>query len=159
MSEQRVDDGLRDRFQELRAGTEQSRGAPEFGALMARARLQAESEAAARPALEVVAGGSTLPRRRVVRVAGWASAALAATVAGLLLTNRGPSDDEEFARLVAAYSADASAGVWQSPTSGLLEVPGIDLVRSLPSIGSSVRGLDPSARPEPETTPGPREDA
>ena len=151
MSEQRGDDGLRDRFQELRAETEQSGGAPEFGALMARA--------AARPALEVIEGGLTWSRRRVVRVGGWASAALAATVAGLLLTSRGPSEDDEFARLVAAYAADASAGVWQSPTSGLLEVPGIDLVRSLPSIGTSVRGLDPSARPEPETTPGPREDA
>ena len=155
MSEPRVDDGLRDRFQELRAETEQSGGAPEFGALMARA----QADAAARPALEVIEGGSTWSRRRVVRVGGWASAALAATVAGLLLTNQGPTEDDEFARLVAAYSADASAGVWQSPTSGLLEVPGIDLVRSLPSIGTSVRGLDPSARPEPETTPGPREDA
>lgn len=155
MSEQRVDDGLRDRFQELRAETVQSGGAPEFGALMARA----QADAAARPALEVIEGGSAWSRRRVVRLGGWASAALAATVAGLLLTNPGPSEDDEFARLVAAYSADASAGVWQSPTSGLLEVPGIDLVRSLPSIGASVRGLDPSARPEPETTPGPREDA
>ena len=155
MSEQRIDDGLRDRFQELRAATAESDGAPEFGALMARAQAQA----VARPALDVVAGGSAWSRRRVVRVGGWASAALAATVAGLLLTNRGPSEDEQFSRLVAAYSAGASAGVWQSPTSGLLEVPGIDLVRSLPSIGTSVRGLDPSTRPEPATTPGPREDA
>ena len=37
MSEERVDDGLRDRFQELRAETAQSGGAPEFGVLMARA--------------------------------------------------------------------------------------------------------------------------
>lgn len=153
MSEQPVDDGLRDRFQELRADTARS-GAPQFGALVARAR----ADAAARPALEVVRG-SAWTGRRVVRVGGWASAALAATVAGLLLTNGGPSDDEEFARLVASYSADASAGAWQSPTSGLLEVPGIELVRSLPSIGTSVRGLDPSARPEPPTNLGPREDA
>lgn len=154
MSEQRVDDGLRDRFQELREDTTWSGGAPEFGALMARAQAQA----AARPALEV-GRGSAWTRRRVMRAGGWASAALAATAAGVLLTNRGPSEDEEFARLVAAYSADVSAGAWQSPTSGLLEVPGIELVRSLPSIGASVRGLDPSTRPEPATSPGPREDA
>ncbi len=153
MNEYRVDDGLRDRFQELRAETARADGTPEFSALLARA----EADATARPTFEVVAGGAW-SRRRVVRMGGWASAALAATVAGLLITNRGPSEDEEFARLVAAYSADASAGAWQSPTSSLLEVPGIELVRSLPSIGTSARGLDPSTRPEPATT-GPREDA
>ncbi len=154
MSEYRVDDGLRDRFQELRAETTRADGTPEFGALLARA----EADAAARPTFEIVAGGSGWSRRRIVRVGWWASAALAATVAGLLITNRGLSEDEEFARLVAAYAADASAGAWQSPTSSLLEVPGIELVRSLPSIGASARGLDPSTRPEPATT-GPREDA
>jgi hypothetical protein len=153
MSEQRVDDDLRERFQELRADTAGSGGVPEFGVVMARA----QEVAAARPVLEVV-DGSSWSRRRGLRIGGWASAALAATVAGVLLTNRGPSEDEEFARLVAAYSADVSAGVWLSPTSGLLEVPGIDLVRSLPSIGTSVRGLDPATRPEPATNPGPRED-
>jgi hypothetical protein len=154
MNEHRVDDGLRDRFQELRAEATRAGDTPEFGALMARA----QAEATARPNLGVVDGGAPWSRRRIVRVGGWASAALAATVAGLLMTNLGPSDDEEFARLVAAYSADASAGAWKSPTSSLLEVPGIELVRSLPSIGMSARGLDPSTRPEPETT-GPREDA
>jgi hypothetical protein len=150
-----VDDGLRERFRELRAESERA-GAPEFRDVIARA----ETLAADRPALEVIAGGaSSSSRRRFVRVGTWASAALAATVAGLLLVDGGPSDEEEFARLVAAYSTDLSGGAWRSPTSGLLEVPGIELVRSVPSIGTSVPSVDPNPATEPAPTPGPREDA
>jgi hypothetical protein len=68
----------------------------------------------------------------------WASAAVAAALAGVLLFDRGPSEDEQFAELVAAYTADVSAGAWRSPTSGLLQVPGMELVRGVPSIGVPV---------------------
>ena len=145
------DEGLRERFQELRGEAEQPARIPDFGAMLAQAR----ADGAARPSFEVVDGGGAVraraagTRRRFIRAGAWASAALAATVAGLLLTDRRPSDDD-FAQLVAAYTTDASGGAWRSPTSGLLAVPGMELTRSVPSIGAPVRGLDPSALPAPE---------
>jgi hypothetical protein len=66
----------------------------------------------------------------------------------------GPSGDEDFERLVAAYASQAAGGSWASPTSGLLDVPGMELMRSVPAIGAPVRGLDPAAlppRPEEES--------
>jgi hypothetical protein len=154
MSESRVDENLRSRFHELRAAAEREGRAPEFGALLARAR----ASSADRRALEVVEGGLVHSRRRVIRVGAWASAALAAPVAGVLLVDRGPSPAEEFARLVADYASQTSAGAWRSPTSGLLEVPGMELVRSVPSIGVTVPP-GPGTLPDPVPEAGPREDA
>jgi hypothetical protein len=148
------DDGLRERFQELRDEAEQPVRVPDFGAMLAQAR----ADGAARPSFEVVDGGASARARvagtyrRFLRAGAWASAALAATVAGLLLTDRRPSDDD-FAQLVAAYATDASGGAWRSPTSGLLAVPGMELTRSVPSIGAPVKGLDPSTRLAPEAGP------
>jgi hypothetical protein len=123
------DADLRARFGELRART---RG-PEFAAVLGRA----SEEARAQPALTVSSGRPS--RRRVIAAGAWASAAIAATVAGILLFDfsslMGPSADEEFAELVAAYSANVAGGAWSSPTSGLLNVPGMELVRGMPSIG------------------------
>jgi len=150
----RDDDGMRDAFQNLRAETRQGGRAPEFGAMLEEARRQA----AARPALEVVHGGGRRtggagPARRLMRVGGWASAALAAGIAAVLLVDRpDPTGEEDFERLVAAYAAETSGAAWSSPTSGLLEVPGIDLMRSLPSIGAPVRGMDPSSLPTPSSS-------
>ena len=96
------------------------------------------------------------PNRRIVRAGAWASAALAAVLAGVLLTNAGPDPDAEFERLVAAYASDASGGAWRSPTSGLLEFPGIELIRSIPSVGGPARGLDLDGTP-PIPAPGGRE--
>jgi hypothetical protein len=123
---------------------------------------QAKADAAARPDLQVIQGGqadarqsdSGSRRRRVMQIGGWASAAVAAAVAGVLLMG-GPSDaDREFERLVASYTTDLSAGAWSSPTAALMNVPGMNLTRSVPSFGTTIRGLDPSQRPnvpEPET--------
>ncbi len=38
--------------------------------------------------------------------------------------------------------------MWESPTDGLLDVPGIELTRSVPAIGGPAIGLDPSTRPD-----------
>jgi hypothetical protein len=132
VTERPGDQDLRARFGELRAEVEGGRRNPSFAAVLERA----SAEAAAQPALGVVRGGASGSRRRVVVAGAWASAALAATVAGLLLFDRGPSEDEQFAELVASYSA-MSAGAMRSPTSGLLNVPGMDLVRGLPAIGGA----------------------
>ncbi|HET9948445.1 MAG TPA: hypothetical protein VFQ22_05965 [Longimicrobiales bacterium] len=138
---------LRQRFAELREETERSGRVPDARAMLARAAAEAD----ARPDLRVAAGSAAgrTRRRRLVRTGAWASAALAAAVAGLLLVRRGPSGDEEFARLVQAYAADASAGAWRSPTSRLLDVPGMELMRSVPSIGRPLPGLDPTTLPAP----------
>jgi hypothetical protein len=128
------DEDLRARFDDLRAGTR----TPSFESVLERAAAEAREQ----PELGVVRGdlGS---RRRVLKVGVWASAAIAATLAGLLLFDRGgtpgSSADQQFEELVAAYSQDMSAGAWRSPTSGLLEVPGMELVRGVPSLGTGVR--------------------
>ena len=163
------DDGLREEFQRLRSETEGSARVPEFRAMLEKAKVDAVARpeptvappelAAAAPKLQLVQGGQSesdvaARRRRVVRIGGWASAAVAAAMAGVLLMG-GPSDaDREFERLVAAYTADVSSGAWQSPTSGLMNVPGMNLTRSVPSLGAAIRGLDPDQLPnipDPET--------
>jgi len=152
----REDDRLRERFQRLRAETEEPGRVPDFQAMLARAR----KDAADRPALQVTDGDRRrdhrrTARRRLVRVGAWASAALAATVAGILLTRGRTGGEEDFERLVAAYQSDAASGAWKSPTSGLLDVPGIEVIRSLPSIGGPAVGLDPDR--EAETPPRSKE--
>jgi hypothetical protein len=132
------DEDLRARFDELRAEMR----TPSFASVLERAAAEAREQ----PALDVVHGGLGA-RRRVLKVGVWASAAIAATLAGLLLFDRGAapgSADEQFAQLVAAYAQDMSAGAWRSPTSGLLDVPGMELVRGVPSLGLPAVGLDPA---------------
>jgi hypothetical protein len=140
------DDELREAFQALRAEEHQARRAPEFGSML----VEAKRRAAARPQLQVVRGGS---RRRLFRLGAWASAAVAAGVAAVLLIDRSPSGDDDFARLVASYSTETAAGTWSSPTSSLLDAPGMDLMRSVPSIGSPLLGIDPSTLPPRPTSP------
>jgi hypothetical protein len=132
------DEDLRARFDELRAEMR----TPSFASVLERAAAEAREQ----PALGVHGGSGS--RRRVLKVGVWASAAIAATLAGLLLFDRGAtpgsSADDQFAELVAAYSQDMSAGAWRSPTSGLLDVPGMELVRGVPSLGLPAVGLDPA---------------
>jgi len=152
----RDDDLLRERFLELRAEASEPGRVPDFRAMLGAAR----AEAAGRPTLGVLDGGEARAGRarsggrRLFRAGAWASAALAATVAGLLLFDGRSGDDDEFVQVVMAYSSDASGGAWQSPTSGLLEFPGVELVRSVPSLGAPLRGLDSTTLPASPTTPG-----
>ena len=148
MTQVREEDVLKERFEELRGEAAQPGRVPDFDAMLARAR----AEAASQPELTVVAGGATSgvagrPSRRLARAGAWATVAVAATLAGLLLTDRRPTGDAEFERLVTAWSSGVTAGSWASPTSALLDVPGMDLTRSIPSIGAPVRGLDPATLP------------
>jgi len=153
------DQRLTERFQELRAETSGSGTVPDFAAMMA----EAKRRAAEAPALEVVAGGvgsADVPARaasrhrgRWMRLGGWVSVAAAAALATVILVDRGPSGDEEFEQMVAAYTSEAGGAGWRSPTSGLLDVPGMDLTRSVPSIGGSLRGVDPSTLPPSQASP------
>lgn len=61
----------------------------------------------------------------------------AAAVAGILLTQ--PDLDSEFEALVASYSVEFGGAQWQSPTDGLLALPGADLISTVPSISGSFR--------------------
>ena len=154
MTQSHDEDRLRDEFRRLRAETEQGGSVPDFATMMAKAK----ADAAARPELAVVRGGraddrGAPRRRRALVVGGWVSAVAAAALAGVLLTG-GPSDaDAEFEQLVASYSSDFASGAWRSPTSALMDVPGMSLTRSVPSLGGALRGLDPNTprnTPEPE---------
>jgi hypothetical protein len=133
------DEDLRARFEDLRAET---RG-PSFANVLERAAAEVREQ----PELGLVRGRSG-SRRRFAKVGAWASAAIAATVAGLLLLDGDltttASDDDRFAELVAAYSQDRATGAWRSPTSGLLDVPGMELVRGVPSLGLPAIELAPS---------------
>ena len=137
MSERHEDELLRDRFQAVRRA--QAGHAPDFRAMIDRARTDAEEPGR----LHVIKGGSPdqsrtrVRRRRLVFVGGWASAAVAAAITGLLLV-RPSAEDREFVRLVSSFSAEAAAAGRQSPTSRLLAVPGIELVNSVPSVGGSL---------------------
>jgi len=149
--ELRRDDVLRERFSELRAETG-ARGVPDARAMLARARAEADAS----PELGVVGGGAAPrghSRRRFVLAGAWTSAAMAAALAGILLTGRGGGDeaDLEFERLVAAYATELGPAAVRSPTSGLLAVPGMELLRSVPTLGGLAPGLGPDAtRSSPE---------
>lgn len=148
---ERDDERMKERFQALRAETRGSGAVPDFDTMLAEAKLAGQ-----RPALEVVSGGESPERvrgRRWLRAGAWASAAVAAGLVGLVLVDRGPSGEDEFERLVAAYTSQGGAESWRSPTSGLLEVPGMDLMRTVPSIGGAARGVDPSTLPAPQPSP------
>jgi hypothetical protein len=154
VSQEREHDALRDEFQRLRSETEGAGRVPDFGAMMERAKAEA-----ARPPMSVIAGGRAAegpvvrPRRALV-IGGWATAALAATIAGVLLVDSGGGSAEDtFERMVAAYSNDAARGAWTSPTSALLDVPWMSLTRTMPTVGDPLRDFDPnelSRRPDPE---------
>jgi len=154
VSEEREHDALRDEFERLRSETGASGRVPDFGAMIARAK----ADAAARPPLAVVEGaaGERLGRRprRAVVIGGWASVALAAAIAGVLLVEgRHGSAEAEFESLVAAYAADGAGGTWSSPTASLLDVPGMSLTRTMPAVGNPLRDFDPGGlaeRPDPE---------
>jgi hypothetical protein len=161
------DDLVRERFRRLREEVERSGRVPDFRAMMERARQEAagapplrvlEGDAAAAPAGLVDSPGGARPRavrrRRSVVIGGWATAAMAAALTALLLTSGRDAGDEEFDVLVAAFANDASTGAWRSPTSGLLDVPGVELLRSVPSIGGSLRGLDPARGPDAQGPEG-----
>lgn len=150
---QREDERLRERFQALRAETRGSADTPDFDSMMDEAMRRTGE----RRGLEVVAGGASKGRspgrRRLMRASAWTSAALAAAVAGLLIVDRAPSGEEDFERLVATYANELGGTTWSSPTSGLLEVPGSGLMRSVPSIGGPVSPVDPANLPAQRSAP------
>ena len=151
MTIDRSDEQIRRAFQAQRQDLERS-SVPEFDSMLARAR----AEAAKVPELEVVQGGASDeatsagsprdPRWRMATVGGWVSVAAAAAAVALLFVSPGTSEaDREFEALVRAYTNDVAAGALRSPTTSLLDIPGLDL-GAVPSVGSSLRGVVPAGR-------------
>jgi hypothetical protein len=113
------DEFLRRRFRSLRA--EDSARMPDFGPMLERARLEAAGDVLV-----------LRPKRRL-RWTLLAGTLAAAALAGVMLVASDGGDD--FEALVASYTAEVGGGAWRSPTGGLLDVPGIEFLRSVPSIG------------------------
>jgi hypothetical protein len=167
VSQEGEHDALHGEYQRLRSETEGSGRVPDFASMMARAKAEA-----ARPASTANAGeqeGASAGRaarthrmrrqdrhgrRRAVVFGGWAGAAVAAAIAAVLVADgRSGRADERFEHLVASYARETAGGAWRSPTSALLDVPGMSLTRTLPSVGHPLRDFDPSRpseRPNPE---------
>ena len=115
MTRDNEEDLIRGEFEALRAESTRPGAVPDFGDMMARARRDAGR-------MDDAPVVRTLQHRRVVRIGGWMSLAA------------------ECERMVASYSA-SNATTWRSPTSALLDLPGLDL-GSVPSIGRGVRGVN-----------------
>jgi ferric-dicitrate binding protein FerR (iron transport regulator) len=126
MSDRSQEPELRARFEELRR--EDARRAPSFAAVMARAQTDA-----------MRAAGS--PARRESRVTlrrlGWAGGlAAAAAIAALIVIPRARSGEDTFEQAVQAFHANPALGAWRSPTDGLLNLPGSQLISTIPSVGT-----------------------
>ena len=125
-----------ERFAELRE--EDARRAPDFTAMYETAVQASEQSRSSIP----------LEGRRA-RTTRWTYAATilaAAAIAGILLLT--PDPDADFEALVSSYSVDFGGSRWQSPTDGLLDAPGMNLIRTVPSIEGSFR-LPSNGRAEP----------
>jgi len=100
---------------------------PAFETLMDRAREQA-----AREGLQV-RPPARLPSPVFRRVA-WSGGLFAAAVAILLLARFPGTSDSDFVQVVEAFTADPAAGAWKSPTDGLLDLPGHEILSTVPGI-------------------------
>jgi hypothetical protein len=146
VSEQHEEQELREAFSVERDQLRASGRIPDFDAMMVRARADAASQGVGIDGVDQLAS-----RRRLFRTGGWMTLATAAAATGLMfLVSPGSTSeaDAEFERLVASYASTSASGTFNSPTSGLLEIPGLDL-GAVPSVGDALRGFDPTAtRPD-----------
>jgi hypothetical protein len=126
MTDRPQDAELRARFDAQRRA--EANQAPAFASMMARARAEA---AATGP----VIAPRRFERRRFMYAAGLAAAAV---IAALLVTPRSPSDEDAFEHAVRAFQSDPALGAWQSPTDGLLNVPGSQLISTVPGVGTQL---------------------
>jgi hypothetical protein len=126
------DRDLREAFERLRLFMHEPGQSPAFRPMLERAGMDGTSAPTPTPTRL-----RSLPPRAGPRpwLRSGSRAVLAAAAALVVLLAQGARDPElEFQRLVSAYGATALS--WRPPTSRLLEVPGLELVRSLPAIGA-----------------------
>lgn len=146
VNDPRKDRDLQELFAELR---EEDRNlTPDFQSMMARVRadMAAEDEA---EASEVVNIQSKMRERsragargtRAVRWTWMGGVLAAAAIAGVIMMGQGTISDQGFEDLVNSYSSDPALGAWRSPTDALLELPGREIVTTIPKVGGSTRLL------------------
>ena len=124
MTDRPQDAELRARFDAQRRAD--ASHAPGFAAMVARARTDA---AAAGPAK----APRRIERRRVMYASGLAAAAV---IAALLVIPRARSSEDTFEDAVRSFQNNPALGAWQSPTDGLLDVPGSQLITTVPGVGT-----------------------
>jgi hypothetical protein len=124
MNDRPQDAELRARFDAQRRA--EANRAPSFAAMMARTRAGAADAAPAMAAREH-------RLRRFLYASGLAAAAV---IAALLVVPRPRSSEDAFEQAVRAFQTDPALGAWRSPTDGLLDVPGSQLISTVPSVGT-----------------------
>jgi hypothetical protein len=72
-------------------------------------------------------------RRRLAWGGSLLAAACAATLLLIQIPDRG---DAEFERVVQSFASDPATGAWRSPTDALLDLPGAEILSTVPNIGS-----------------------
>ena len=124
MTDRPQDTELRARFDAQRhAEAEQ---APPFAEMMARARAASAADAPA-------PGPRMIKLRRVLYAGGLAAAAM---IGALLIIPSASSSEDDFEQAVRAFQSDPALGAWESPTDGLLDVPGSQLISTVPRVGT-----------------------
>lgn len=122
MTGHRQDPELRALFEAQRR--EEAGHAPAFAEMMARARADATVSRA------------LSQRRAHGRRYKLGALAAAAVIAALIVTPRMRTGDDAFEQAVRAFQADPALGAWQSPTDGLLNLPGDRLLSTVPTVGA-----------------------
>ena len=133
------DRDLRELFQELRQ--EDRAQAPDFAEMLGRVRDEITGSRSSSDVLKLPSQTQPLRERvaepRMLRRLAWAGSVLVAACATALLLIQLPDNpDAEFERVVQSFSSDPATGAWRSPTDGLLDLPGGEILSTIPSIGS-----------------------
>jgi hypothetical protein len=129
MSHKGVDRDLEGRFEALKATEEPA--VPDFHGMMDRVKAQAADAVAAVDARE-----ARVPR--IPRRLAWGGSLLAAAAAAaIMLFQPDHTSDSKFVHVVQTFSSNPAAGAWKSPTDGLLNLPGNDILSTVPSIGTN----------------------
>ena len=126
MSDRQQEPELRARFEEQkRVDASQT---PSFATVMARVQEDLAHDA-----------GATIVRNPGVRWRRFGltgALAAAAAIAALIVIPRANSSDDAFEQAVRAFQTDPALGAWRSPTDGLLQLPGHQLMTSIPRVGT-----------------------
>ncbi len=140
MNDPRKDRVLQELFGELRA--EDSTKTPDFHAMMAqvRADIGGTEEAEASGVVNIHSRQSERSRAgaRGIRTLRWTwlgGVLAAAVIATVMLVGRDEISDQGFEDLVNSFTSDPALGAWKSPTDALLELPGREIVTTVPRIG------------------------
>lgn len=130
MNDQRGDEDLRALFEAQRDDDAQS--APAF------AEMRARAHAGVLRADDVAHTERTQGTRRLRHRLEWLGGlAAAAAITALILVPRLGDGADEFEDAVRAFQTDPALGAWQSPTDGLLQLPGDGLLTTIPTIGTA----------------------